>query len=80
MPFWNGNPQGSNGPCNCTPQLQRLNQRIDRMEREINRMNRRIDNLERFHKYPTPMPFNAQASNFTSNEEYPEYQSGNYMI
>lgn len=74
--FWGGNP--NNQGCQCRGELQRINQRIDRIDRDINRINRRLDRLERMGQFSSQMPF--QSTSAASDNEFQEFQSGNYMI
>ncbi len=61
--------------CHCMDEIRAINNRIDSLERQIRRIERKLE------PGIMPMPYgNAATTNSQMQNEYPQYQSGNYML
>ena len=75
--FFPGNP-GGNFPgqsnCQCSRELQNINNKISNIEQQINRLDRRIRRLE-LNNRPTPYGIDSIGADFNSS-----YEPDNYII
>lgn len=89
MPGWQGNPnfQGGFPPnfgrCNCREELNQLDNRISRVERQVRRLENRVSRLER--GFPVPLTANVNddygTSPMSNEQNFGPYRDDNmYMM